>query len=47
MLNCWRKNKNDARNDAKKSSEILSLVDCMENMTSHSLRSDADEDDFS
>ena len=40
--NSWRKNKNDARNDAKKSSEVPSLVDCMENMTSHSRPYDDD-----
>ena len=31
MLNCKSKIKNDARTDAKKFSEALSLVDCMEN----------------
>ena len=36
MLNCRSKIKNDARTDAKKFTEALSLVDCMENMRSRS-----------
>ena len=36
MLNCRSKIKNDACTDAKKFTEALSLVDCMENMRSQS-----------